>query len=75
MSFLFFELFHPKGRKTPIWYVLNSANRAKLGEIKWYPGWRRFVFHPEGLTIFDVACLNEISRFIAVQMAARKNLI
>lgn len=40
-------------------YSLNGANH--LGEIRWYPQWRRYAFFPDDGTVFDPDCLEEIA--------------
>lgn len=73
MSYLSFEpqTRHP-GRKTDRWYVMQPGHRIALGQIMWYPPWRRYVFHPASLTLFDAACLGEIQAFLAKTMAEYK---
>ena len=52
-------------RKTPIYQVRPTRNDFDfLGEIKYYPGWRKFVFTPNANTQFDDECLNDIADFI-----------
>lgn len=46
-------------RKTPIIIVRNKVNE-ELGQIKFYPQWRKFVFYPKENTLFDSSCLDDI---------------
>lgn len=46
-------------RKTPILFVCNKSNE-ELGQIRFYPKWRRFVFYPKADTLFDSNCLEDI---------------
>lgn len=74
MSFLNFQdvsTSYPD-RKTRTFVVLNAANGANLGRIQWFAPWRRFVFAPEGLTVFDAACLKEISAYLEALMRERR---
>lgn len=64
--------------KTRVWGVLSSrwivprgTVQTELGTIKWYAPWRRYVFFPQGGTLFDAGCLAEIAQFIKQQMEAR----
>ena len=46
-------------RKTPIVFVCNKSSE-ELGQIRFYPQWRRFVFYPKADTLFDSNCLEDI---------------
>lgn len=46
-------------RKTPI-YTIYDKNTICIGKIKWYGAWRKFCFFPEGNTIWDSICLEEV---------------
>lgn len=48
--------------KTQRWQVKSKANY--LGEIKWYSGWRQYVFYPYRGTLYNYECLDEISKFL-----------
>ncbi len=50
-------------RKTPIVFVCNKSNE-ELGQIRFYPQWRRFVFYPKADTLFDSSCLEDIASTI-----------
>jgi len=54
--------------------VVGVGNNSgdKLGYIKWRVGWRRYVFLPMEETVFDAACLTDITEFINKLMADRK---
>ncbi len=52
-SFICFEPSYSKG-KTNKWNIVNSTNKQLLGQIKWYTGFRKYVFAPNGPDIvFD----------------------
>ena len=59
-----------EGRKTDVWDVV-SLRGAHLGEIYWYPQWRRYAFFPLPDTLFDVDCLEDIACFVETQMDER----
>jgi hypothetical protein len=61
-------------RKLPAWQVRSSAypDRAPLGYIMWWSGWRRYCFFPEAKSLFDASCLKEIEAFITTQMEVYK---
>lgn len=46
-------------RKTPIVFVCNKSGE-EIGQIRFYPQWRSFVFCPEADTLFDSECLEDI---------------
>lgn len=59
-------------RKTEVWSVESSTSHVYLGTILWRTGWRRYVFEPGPNTVFDAACLAEITGFIAGLMEKRR---
>jgi hypothetical protein len=70
----------PKGRKTAIYSVWTEGKDYddrdpqyvdELGQIKWYPAWRRYVFFPSENTLYDANCLEEIEKFLRELMASR----
>lgn len=62
--------FEKKG-KTMVYLVRSLKNDDVLGQIKWYNGWRRYVFMPIDDVIFDSLCLGKIKDFIDNLMNAR----
>ena len=67
----FVQLPTKDGLKTSIWACRNK-NDARLGTIKWFSHWRRYVFFPDDGVLFDAACLKDIVAFIEQLMDARK---
>ena len=59
-KFLRFEEATAEGRKTKIVQVRGIKNDILLGEISFFPAWRKYVFYPSWATTFDGKCLNEI---------------
>ena len=49
-------------KKTREWNVV-SQGECRLGEVKWYAPWRRYCFFPDGDTLYDHICLDQISAF------------
>lgn len=52
-------------RKTKLFEVYAKNRMAKLGEVRFYGAWRKYVFSPNGevLAVFDSGCLREIAEF------------
>jgi hypothetical protein len=73
MSYMDFILqIQEKGRKTEKWAVLSVKGSCLLGFVSFHPAWRKYVFWPEGETIFDPACLRELADFVERQTNAWK---
>lgn len=53
-----------KGRKTNIYAILSKSSNHILGYIKWYGAWRQYCFYPNGETVYNVGCLDDIKDFI-----------
>lgn len=62
----------PGIQKTARWEVLNARTSQRVGVIKWYGGFRKYVFYPEPDTFFDHYCLITVGAFIQSQLALRK---
>ncbi len=58
-KYLVYRLVTEPKRKTPIIFVCNKSSE-ELGQIRFYPQWRKFVFYPEADTLFDSNCLEDI---------------
>lgn len=58
-------------RKTKLFAVVSVQGLIILGEIKWFTRWRRYAFYPEADSIYDAACLQEITAFLDGLMQAR----
>ncbi len=70
-KFIDFKRIPFKG-KTKKFKIISKLDKDVLGQISWYPGWRRYVFTPTDSTIWDTMCLNEIMSFINVLMKDRQ---
>lgn len=63
-KYLIFERKDIEGRKTPIFNIRNKESNFLLGQIKFYPQWRKYVFEPSEEVIFDTSCLKDIISFM-----------
>jgi hypothetical protein len=62
-------------KKTQIYIVRNIKSQMILGYIKWYGGWRQYIFEPFGSgTIFSSGCLKDIYNFINKLMKHRPGI-
>lgn len=64
----------PSG-KTTIWWVwvdYEAEHGYVLGDIKWYPQWRKYAFFPNTDTLYEPVCMREIAAFIDELMRLRK---
>ena len=61
-------------RKTNIYEVLEKGGglTARLGEIRWFGRWRKYVFSPCEGTVYEEVCMGEISEFIVQETQAHK---
>lgn len=70
MSFLTFEPeVAPRGWVTKVWTV--AIQGVRLGQIRWWSPWRRYVFAPSEGTLFDTTCLEELARFCSTETNQR----
>jgi hypothetical protein len=70
-AFIKFTEIHDTG-KTKVFNVHPIQSTDLLGKICWYPNWRRYVFFPSQMTLFDSKCLADISNLIVQLMTDRK---
>lgn len=63
------------GAKTRLYQVRNIRNNSKLGSIKWFGAWRKYIFHPDAMTAYDERCLTEISEFIVARSKEYRDTI
>lgn len=51
--------------KQPHYAVLNNRTNDRLGDVWFYPGWRRYIFTVEShMCVFSASCLRDIIQFI-----------
>lgn len=58
--------------KTTVWACVNKRFEFNLGTIRWYSGWRQYVFVPNPNTEFSAGCLLDVVTFIGQLMAIRR---
>ncbi len=60
----------PKG-KTHVFEVWTKNNDQtlgeKLGEIRWFGRWRKYSFFPASGTLYEEACLQDITDYLKLQ--------
>jgi len=49
--------------KTLTWYVKNKYADQWIGQIRWYPQWRKYSYFPTTNTVYEWICLREIADF------------
>lgn len=57
----FLEAENP-GKRTRVWHVLSTQG-GKMGVIKWYGGWRKYVYHPSDGEFLDADGMAYIGAF------------
>lgn len=60
------------GRVTREWRVVAKQSGNVLGVVRWYTGWRRYVFAPEWGSEYEQDCLRDIASFIERETRERK---
>lgn len=59
--------------KTQVWAV--NGTRDRLGEIRWYGGWRQYVFYPLADKLFNPDCLQAIASFCTILTQVHRKLV
>lgn len=59
--FIVVEFF---SNKTHMYQLVNKLSGDTIGTIKWYGAWRKYCFFPNNDTVWDINCLNDITRLI-----------
>lgn len=61
-------------RTTNIYEVLpkGAGLQLRLGVIKWFGRWRKYVFEPYAETVYEETCLREISQFIEEETKSQR---
>ena len=72
-SYIYFELIAKKP-KTSVYAIRSKSSGDVLGHIRWYFGWRQYIFEPETSedTIWNIGCLREVIDFLQKLMDDRK---
>ncbi|MDD5354952.1 MAG: hypothetical protein PHY56_00185 [Candidatus Omnitrophica bacterium] len=69
----FIEIKTEKKTKTfEIWTA--DRNSILLGHVKWFVRWRKYAFFPDGYTVFEQDCLNDIKDFLIRLMDDRRTM-
>ena len=72
-EYLHYQKFRWSNKKTCN-VTISSIYGGRLGQIKWYPGWRRYAFFPDSETLYDSSCLKDIQNYIDELMVEHKIL-
>ena len=59
--------------KTKVYNCFPKGKDWAIGTIKWYPPWRQYCFFPEGDTVFNNTCQNDIAEFLTNLNLEHKN--
>lgn len=72
-DYLIFERdsIREEGKKTQFWIVTSKRSREVLGRVQWYGPWRQYCFWPEGNTIWNTTCLEDIQDLLQILKDAR----
>lgn len=62
----------PSALRTQRWVVANKHDYL-LGEVKWFPPWRKYAFCPEPKCLFEETCLRDIAQFIVDRTKEHKS--
>lgn len=58
-KYLTFQVTRDTGKTKEI-AVINKRSGTRIGIIRWYFNWRQYVFEPDGNTIWNVGCLQDV---------------
>lgn len=47
-----------------IYYIVRTKNKTMLGTIEFYNIWQKWVFAPNGNTVYSSRCLEDLKHFI-----------
>jgi len=53
--------------KTQVWEVVNTDESLLLGYVEWFGRWRKYIFRPLSMTVYEQDCLRDIAEFIELQ--------
>ena len=53
----------PESGETSVWDVTAKAGEF-LGEVRWFPKWRKYSFFPAPVCVFEEVCLGDIGDFL-----------
>ncbi len=52
--------------------IVTKHGGDRLGEVSWFGRWRTYVFCPDGETVYDQACLDDLAACLRGLMAERR---
>ena len=71
-KYIFFTIIGHKP-KTKVWGCYNKVfDNKKIGVVKWYAQWRKYLFFGIGDFSMDAQCASEISEFLKNAMEEHK---
>jgi hypothetical protein len=79
-EYIHFELVEEKP-KTNVYAVLTNKlviesgvtpHHEVLGEIRWSPTWRQYIFVPESETDWSLGCLTQVTDFLSLVNKSKK---
>ena len=50
--------------KTNVYQIWSKKPSFLVGEIRWYNGFRRYSFFPDGNAVFEETCMQDITDFL-----------
>ena len=50
--------------KTRTWEIVNTRHNEVCGKIKWYGGFRKYVFYPTDGFLFDASCMRIVAEWL-----------
>lgn len=64
----FISFFREESRETgvtQVWRVTEGVSEegAPLGEVRWFPPWRKYAYFPRTRTVYEETCMQEIAHF------------
>lgn len=62
-KFIHFEI-KGESSKTPVFSCRTNQGDDEIGEVRWYPVWRQYVFFPMSRSVYSAGCLRDIAGFI-----------
>ena len=54
------------------WAILTKDGAVTLGNVAWFPAWRRYTFYPNLSTIYEADCLRDLADFCSEQTLLRR---
>jgi len=58
--------------KTDVYDVVIIDSGGVLGQVKWFPQWRKYSFFPVQCTVYEKQCLRDIANFCEQLMEYRR---